>query len=269
MLSRVQCLNQLFILESLPEEKMKAFPEALEEFARLQSLDISKPEEFNPLHFKIASLNTRSLNAHIEDIRKDQGLLSADVICLQETWLKPDEKYLQHFSIKGKINQLNNKGIGKGIATYYPSSFELQINITEDTYQLTSITSTDMIIINVYRSKHSTTINDSSLIESLKPLFISEKTIVICGDLNLCQRDDNKHKLLSFLRESNFIPSIDPPQPSHIDGRCLDQIHMRLNQNVRFNKTYLEPCYFSDHDKINIILNQISQKSPEPIKLSS
>ena len=80
MLSRVQCLNQLFILDSLPDSKMQAFPEALEEFARLKCLDISKPEEFNPLLFKIVSLNTRSLNAHIEDIKKDQRL----IICFKK-----------------------------------------------------------------------------------------------------------------------------------------------------------------------------------------
>ena len=256
MLSRVQCLNQLFILDSLPEAKIQAFPEALEEFARLKSLDISKPEDFNPLLFKIVSLNTRSLNAHIEDIKKDQRLLLKDVICLQETWLNQDEKDLQNFSLKDKRKQLNCNGQGKGIATYYPSNFELQLDITEEKYQLTCITSMEMTIINVYRSWKSKTIDDNSLIESLKPLFLNSKTIVICGDLNLCQRDQNEHKFFSFLRENNFLPGFDPPQASHIKGGCLDQMHIRLNQNFTFNKIYLEPCYFSDHDKVNLILNK-------------
>ena len=45
MLSRIQCLNQLFILEVLPEDKIKSFPEALEELKRMEKLDISKQDE--------------------------------------------------------------------------------------------------------------------------------------------------------------------------------------------------------------------------------
>ena len=84
MLSRIQCLSQLFILEVLPEDKIKSFTEALEELKRMEKLDISKPDEYDSSCLKIVSLNTRSLNAHIDDIKADHDLLASNVLCFPE-----------------------------------------------------------------------------------------------------------------------------------------------------------------------------------------
>ena len=252
MLSRVQCLDQLFILESLPEAKMKPFPEALEELERLNEIDISKSQELDSFHLKIVSLNTRSLNAHMEDIKKDLDLLSYDVICLQETWLDPFE--IEIYSLEGKQKRLNSKGNGKGVATYYPPNFDLFHNISEETFQITSITSTELTIVNVYRSSNS---NDDSLIEKLNGLFSSDsKSIILCGDMNFCQRDEMNHPVLTFLKQKRFIQGLDPPRATHRDGRCLDQLHFRLNKNIQVKTVLVEPCYFSDHDKIGVIVFQ-------------
>ena len=254
MLSRVQCLDQLFILESLPEAKMKPFPEALVELERLNSMDISKPQELDSFHLKIVSLNARSLNAHMKDIKADLDLLSFDVICLQETWLNPFQSQTEKYSIELKQMQLNSKGHGKGVATYYPPNFDLFHNICEETFQITSVTSTELTIVNLYRSSNS---NDDSLIEKLNELFSSDsKSIVLCGDMNFCQRDEMNHPVLTFLKRTQFIQALDPPRPTQRDGRCLDQIHFRLNKNIEVKTISIEPSYFSDHDKISIIVYQ-------------
>lgn len=56
MLSRVQCLSQLFILETLPANKIKPWPDAIDEVARLEHIDISKPQQTSPSIVKIVSL---------------------------------------------------------------------------------------------------------------------------------------------------------------------------------------------------------------------
>ena len=168
MLSRVQCLHQLYILESLPESKMNPFPEAVEELERLKSLDISEHLVTNHDHLKIMSLNTRSLTAHFKDILSDQNIMSLDIICLQETWLHQFENETENFAIEGKKVQFNNRGKGKGIATFYPPNFELQMHISEDGFQITSISSSKLNIINIYRSKKS---DDNSFIKHLDQLF--------------------------------------------------------------------------------------------------
>ena len=89
MLSRVQSISQLFIINSLPEDKIAAHECAIEELARLNSVCINNKPEDKP-DMKIASLNTSSLKKHFEDIKCDKHLITADVVCLQETWLAPD-----------------------------------------------------------------------------------------------------------------------------------------------------------------------------------
>ena len=89
MISRVQCLSQLFILNSIPVDKIVPWPSALKEFERLNKVCLNNiPPEDQEL--KIASLNTYSLKKHWEDIKSDHHLTSSDIICIQETWLKPD-----------------------------------------------------------------------------------------------------------------------------------------------------------------------------------
>ena len=81
-LSRVQCLYQLFILDSLTIDKIKPWIDAVEEMKRLDQLD---KERQKSVVFKLISMNTNSLQAHYQDILADNELLSSTVVCLQET----------------------------------------------------------------------------------------------------------------------------------------------------------------------------------------
>lgn len=80
MLSRVQCLSQLFILDILPTNKIKPWPDAIDELARLGHIDIGKPKQISPSIIEIISLNIRSLPAHIDHIKADYELMSAQLI---------------------------------------------------------------------------------------------------------------------------------------------------------------------------------------------
>ena len=75
ILSRVETIEQLFIAESLPQNKFYASPKALEELKRLEAVSINKNppawEQSFPWSMKITSLNCRSLSLHIDDIRSD------------------------------------------------------------------------------------------------------------------------------------------------------------------------------------------------------
>ena len=251
MLSRVQCLSQLFILEVLPEDKIKSFTEALEELKRMEELDISKPDEYDSSCLKIVSLNTRSLNAHIDDIKADHDLLASDAILFQEVWSNHQNQN-EEYHLMGKSLQLNCKGRSRGIATYYSDNFDPLVNITEEAYQITSIKTRDLIIINIYRSNDC---NDICLTDHLNELISSDNvSIVICGDFNICQREDSDHPVLSFLKRNNFIPGFNPPEPTHVSGRCLDQVYFKLMKNIKILKVIRSPCYFSDHCKVNITL---------------
>ena len=155
---------------------------------------------------------------------------------------------------------LNNGGRGKGIVTFSPSNFVLQLNISEDGYQITSIESSNLTIINVYRSSNSDVTNFIKSLAQVTSVNDNNSTI-ICGDLNLCQRDENNHPIIQFLEKNNFIAGFNPPQASHKDGRCLDQVFFRLQNRVKMESIDLRPCYFSDHDTIDIVVSRESEKS--------
>ena len=246
MLSRVQSLKQLYILESLPETKIRAWPEALEELDRLDSLDVSKQAKSSS-GLKIVSQNTRSLNTHFVDILADFELMSSQVICIQETWEQRDQNLEEYYQIAGKDCHFNSIGRGAGIVTYFSSDFTFLRDITDDRYQMTSISSEMLMIINIYRS---TNADNSSFLSHLTDLLEGSSTsIIICGDLNFCQRDENNHPVYKFLLDKNFIPALNPPIGTR-NGRCLDQIWTSLREGVKFNKTSVQNSYYSDHSKV-------------------
>ena len=115
MLSRVQSLEQLFILESLPADKIYSSKTALDELERLRSISLNKKNLSNKF---LVSCNIRSLKAHFQDISTSPYIENAEVICLQETWLKENFNHVNEFNISGFNSHLNCGGRGKGIVTY-------------------------------------------------------------------------------------------------------------------------------------------------------
>ena len=63
MLSSVQNLSQLYIIESIAAEKIRPWPSALEQVCRMRDIDLSAQSEGNRT-LKIVSLNMLSLRSH-------------------------------------------------------------------------------------------------------------------------------------------------------------------------------------------------------------
>ena len=117
MLSRVQELEQLYILEEFPEEKIYANNSAMEEIDRL----IKVSRNMNPTEWekekdesrlKLCFLNCRSLQNKFHNIKADKILLKADLIILTETWLK-EETHTEEYVLPGYTTNFNNQLQGK------------------------------------------------------------------------------------------------------------------------------------------------------------
>ena len=125
MLSRVQELNQIFIIEKLPPGKLNLSHRALLELKEMNQRCLN----INPNHWresdtdamKIVSLNIGRLGPHIKDLRCDQRIQQADIIHLQETWNTDTENC--NMDLDNYRSHFVNIGPGKGIATYYKSNF--------------------------------------------------------------------------------------------------------------------------------------------------
>ena len=107
MLSRVQQLDQVYILDSLDETKIRTSPIGLRELLRLKENSINENPtpwlKTNEDSIKVVSLNCAGLKPHFVDIQADEHLLKADVIHLVETSLNENET--AEFSIPGVEDQ--------------------------------------------------------------------------------------------------------------------------------------------------------------------
>ena len=119
MLSRIETISQLFIIDSLPDNKFYASPKALSELERLVKVSINKNpqmwEQKKEGSLNIALLNCHSLRDKIVDIKQDQTLLRSDIMCFTETWLRSDS-VVEEIEIPKYRLHLNSNGAGKGLA---------------------------------------------------------------------------------------------------------------------------------------------------------
>ena len=118
MASRVQELEQLYILEELPKDKIYPSQAALEEIKRLLSVSVNRNqtpwEAEDNSKTKLSFLNCRSIKNKFENIREDKCLLKSDVMILMETWLEPEDRNVEYLLQDYQANFIS-QGKGKGI----------------------------------------------------------------------------------------------------------------------------------------------------------
>ena len=257
MLSRVQSLEQIFILGSLPAGKFFASMKALKEMERMENISMNKNpprwEENGDGDVRICSLNCQSLQAKIDHIKADQIVGKSDLICLSETWLLSDN-HAENLQIEGFDLQTNSVGRGRGLATYFrPGVFEHCIDIREKHFQLTKMKSKLLDVITVYRSQEG---NIKTLEEDIKSLINMEKNTVICGDLNICYKSERNNQLIKNLEDIGFQQH--NQDATHFQGGVIDHVYMRLsNSDATIDCSQYSPYYCAmDHDALLITINQ-------------
>ena len=198
--------ESIYILKSLPEEKICASPKALAELAEMNSRSINQ----NPITWKkqdkslikICSLNCMNLSNNYDDIVHDQTLKESTLLALSETWL--DQKTT--FNINGYKSHYNSIGPGKGLALYYKDEiFKSGPEIKEDKMQITKMQSKEVDVIIVYRSEQG---NLTDLAEHLKKLISNEVNTLVTGDFNLCYVSNRNNKVTKSLENDGFTQLI-------------------------------------------------------------
>ena len=105
------------------------------------------------LMIRVSFLNTRSIKNKFHNILTDVSLMMSDVIMLTETWLD-DNDDTNTYKLQGYGMNLNKIGRGKGMATYYRGkTFKHEKNINGDGFSLSKVTSEDLDIIGVTKTK--------------------------------------------------------------------------------------------------------------------
>ena len=253
MLSRVQALNQLIILNYVCAHKIYANEQALKEHSRLTHVAINN----KVCHRGIMSCNIRSIMKHFNDIQSCPQIELADVICLQETWLDPSVTNV--FEIENFQKRFNSIGAGKGIATYFAHNYNFERDITTEKYQITKIKSKKHDVINVYRSS---TASSSQFISDLKSMFDSNQQTFMVGDFNICYISEIDHQVIKTIKEFGFKQKV--RAPTHIEGRLIDHVYVftpdsKYDPGVEVEQ---QSPYFTDHDllfvrQVKLTLNDI------------
>ena len=95
MLSRMKEIDQLHIVDELPDNKIYPIKKAQDEITRLEEISINKnanawDKKCELDEVKISCLNCRSLVNKLNHVRSDLSLMQSDVLVLVETWI-PEE----------------------------------------------------------------------------------------------------------------------------------------------------------------------------------
>ena len=122
MLSRVEDIKQLVIMERIKEKAFRIDEQAKAELELMNARSIN----VNPTAWrregggvtKIAALNVMNLRNNWKYASQDPALLLADLLCFSETWVEDDAEE-GDFKIEGYTASFNSAGNGKGIVGFY------------------------------------------------------------------------------------------------------------------------------------------------------
>ena len=245
ILSRVQALCQLFILEEVCAHTIRANDRAMEELDRMKSIALNLKQDSRP---SFISCNIRSTSKNFHDFSKATGVKEAEVLCIQETWLASSAIYANLLEDQGFKQHNNSVGRGRGITTFYKSHFEVEEDVTKPDYQMTKLRSDFIDIINVYRSTGG---DNKDFIEDLCSLLNSKKQTLILGDMNICYNSENTNKVFVMLQNLGFKQLV--KYPSHLEGRLIDHVFYYCPDGGVSYKVLQQAQYYTDHDLIKVV----------------
>ena len=179
--------------------------------------------------------------------------MKPDVLCCSEAWLLSDtlEKDME---IPPYEAHLNSFGRGKGLATYYNGSFNVDGSIKNENFQLTKITSAKLDVINVYLSDKA---KSSIVLDSFLKLINFEKSTILCGDFNICFKQERHDKIILDLESLGFQQLT--MVSTHIQGGHIDHVYLLdVRSEVKVDVSLHSPYYGArDHDAllINVTFN--------------
>ena len=217
MLSRVQSLDQLIIVDQMDPEKITVNDQVRAEAARMWRVSLNRNpcQWMNPATegLKVCSLNTRSLRKHVEDVRRDPFLLKSQVLCLQETWLEHGEEEQDRYLLEGYEGDFTSVGRGKGLVTYVKQGLQVlsHHSFAEENIQLAKTCFSQLDVINVYRSQDEPLSRAASILQNY---IDPKKDTLIVGDFNVCATQTNV--LCNSLEMAGFHQLV--TLPTHIKG---------------------------------------------------
>ena len=171
---------------------------------------------------KICHINAQSLVNKIDEFRHIFEKSGIHVICVSETWFRPDMSS-NLFNVEGyKILRADRVGHAGGVAIYIKSDLQFKIinrspNDNEIEYLFLELSSDDskLLLGSVYRPNRNVDI--STFIEYLEELSLMYNNIVLAGDFN---SDLFRESYLSSEMSTLGLYSCNCSVPTHFLKKC-------------------------------------------------
>ena len=252
MLSRVKSIDQLFILEEFDETKIYGNSQAIQELEKMNKTAVNaNPSLWSNQSkniLRVCVLNCGSLRPQIEHIKSDEVLTISDAICLNETWLWPNED-TSIFNIEGFNAIHNTTGRGKGVTVYFKATKFMHLrDITDNKIQLSKLRGKLFDLVVVYKAPNG---NDGILRDHLSNMIESNRSTLVCGDFNMCYIDNKNNRATKHLLNNSFKQLVH--EATHINGGHIDHVYLRSEESVTAAVELYSPYYTSkDHDALCI-----------------
>lgn len=245
-------------------------------------------------NFLILSLNAQSINAKISHLQAfvyqlSQSNISADVICIQESWL-PDNADTSLVQLDGYtcVSQGHICSSHGGLITYIHSKYKYKnlniytpSNIWEGLFlEISGGDLTRSIIVgNIYKPPKNNNNNENIEIftEEITPVLDSfrntDKDILLAGDYNInLLKINEREKFTEFLDKminNSFFPKITlPTRFSTHSCSLLDNIFCKLSANCTETNAGVIHTNISDHLPCFVKLKLIGKKNKQPTRFT-
>ena len=183
-----------------------------------------------------------------DNIILDSNIQQSDVLVLAETWIPEKTDMCNKFKLKNHMSHLNCSGRGKGLAIFHKPESSPITDHNEKDINITKIECEDIDVIAIYRSKEGSM---GKLKQKLESIINMSKSVLIVGDMNICNKKMPKNELRKYLEDKTFKQVIN--RATHIDGGHLNHVYiMNMGNFVESPDIEIAPKHYSDHDSICI-----------------
>ena len=245
MLSRVEDIEQIVIMQDFKDTSVRIDPKALAELKEMNERCINRnPEPWRDGKegTRIAALNIMNLRNSHRYLVQDPTLKFADIVCLSETWMNEGE---EGFAMEGYEVAYNSVGAGKGVAAFYKAEvFRVKNDCRLERAQMSMFESPEVDVIVVYRSQGQ---NLEVIADKVDVWRNPAKLTVVCGDMNVCLKKEERNKLTVELESMGFAQLNE--EATHIGGGHIDHMYVSREATSRATLQRYTPFY-SDHDAL-------------------
>ena len=245
MLSRVEDIEQIVIMQDFKDTSVRIDPKALAELKEMNERCINRnPEPWRDGKegTRIAALNIMNLRNSHRYLVQDPTLKFADIVCLSETWMNEGEG---GFAMEGYDVAYNSVGAGKGVAAFYKAEvFKVKNDCRLERAQMSMFESPEVDVIVVYRSQGQ---NLEEIADKVDVWRNPAKLTVVCGDMNVCLKKEARNKLTVELESMGFAQLNE--EATHIGGGHIDHMYVSREAIGRATLERYTPFY-SDHDAL-------------------